>query len=131
MKNPDQAHCTAERCVRRGAIGPFDEFANLLFACLALDLYFEGDFFESLVFVPEVVEVFAAAVEPAAHLFFQRIYFEVEDAGGPSPLRKMTEPESRQKGMAGAHAFAEPGAVRVFVRNELLIPDFGFSRAVL
>jgi len=60
---------------------------------LALDFYFKRDFLEALVLVTDVVKIFTSPVEPAAHVLFQRIDFEIEYTRRSSPLREMAESE--------------------------------------
>ncbi len=81
--------------------------------------------------VAQVVEILAAPVEPTAHLLLERIDFDIENAGGPSPLGKMTESKPRQESMSRTDAFAEAGAVIVLVGDQLLVAYLGLSRAVL
>src|ERR1041384_2892241 len=95
MKDSHQANRTPECGMGWRAIRPLDELADLLTAFFALDFHLEGNFLESSMLVTEVIEIFAATIEPAAHLFFQRFDLQIKNAGGAAPLSEMAKAESR------------------------------------
>src|SRR5439155_19129641 len=130
MKAADHTNGAAERRVRRRAVGPLDEFADLLFALFALDVDLKSNFLEALVLITEIVEIFPPPIKPAAHVLLKRIDLEIQHARRSSPLGEVTKAESGQKSMARTDSFTESCAMGVLIGNQFLIPDFGLSRAV-